>query len=293
MRKDVTMRVLDSHLHLWDPSRLDYDWLEGPLANRFAADELAQAPAGPETAAVFVQAECVQSQFLDEVHWVSETAADTGVIGIVAGARLDRGEATIQHLDALAETALVVGVRHLLQGEPLATATTPAFLAGAEALAARGLRFDACVRAPQLPDVSALAAAVPDLAIVLDHLGKPAVGTPSRPQAPDAAWMRGIRELAAHPNVSVKLSGLPAESGGDWDGAQVNPFLDAAAEAFGPDRLLWGSDWPVSAVAAGAAGYRPERRELWARTVEDWAAHRDLDADDLFWGNAARFYGLT
>jgi len=289
------MRLLDSHLHLWDPSRLDYEWLAGPLAHRFAAEELAHAGVddAERTAAIFVQAECVESQFLDEVRWVSETAARTGVLGIVAGARLDRGERTTAHLAALAGLDGVVGVRHNLQDEPDATARSDAFRSGAAALAAHGLRFDACVRAHQLSDVSDLAAAVPALPIVLDHLGKPAIGTAADPLRPSPAWLRDLRALAAHPQVSVKLSGLPAETGGVWSPAQVIPFLDAAAESFGSGRLLWGGDWPVSALAGDPQEYRRESRALWARTVTDWAIARGLDADAIVWGNAARFYGVA
>jgi len=288
------MRILDSHLHLWDPSRLDYEWLEGSLAQRFAAEELGHAGVnGAEhAAAIFVQAECVEEQFLDEVRWVADTAARTGVVGIVAGARLDRGEQTTAHLAALARLDGVVGVRHNLQDEPDGTARSEAFRTGADALAAHGLRFDACVRTHQLSDVSDLAAAVPALPIVLDHLGKPAIGTAADPLRPAAAWLSDLREVAAHPQVSVKLSGLPAEAGGFWSRTQVIPFLDAAAEAFGSDRLLWGSDWPVSALTGVAHEYRSEGRGLWARAVADWADERGLDVDAIFWGNAARFYGV-
>ncbi|MDQ4215746.1 amidohydrolase family protein [Microbacterium sp. ASV81] len=288
------MRVLDSHLHLWDPSRLDYPWLEGPLAARFAGAELAETDTAG--AAVFVQAECLEAQFLDEVRWVAESAPATGVVGIVAGARLDRGAETEAHLVALAELALasgarIVGVRHLLQGEPDGTATSEAFLAGAASVAARGWAFDACVRPPQLPDVTALAAALPELRIVLDHLGKPAVGTAPVPLVPDAAWIRDIGDLAVHGNVAVKLSGLPAEAGGSWDATQVAPFLDVVADAFGPDRLLWGSDWPVSAV--GPEGYRAGDRTAWLDAVAGWAEDRGLDVDAVLWRNAARVYGLA
>lgn len=295
LRKDVTMRLLDSHLHLWDPSRLDYEWLAGPLAPRFAAEELERAgvEGAERTAAIFVQAECVEPQFLDEVRWVSETSARTGVVGIVAGARLDRGEQTSAHLAALADLGGVVGVRHNLQDEPDGTARSDAFRAGATLLAAHGLRFDACVRAHQLSDVSDLAAAVPALPIVLDHLGKPAIGTAADPLRPAAAWLSDLRDLAAHPQVSVKLSGLPAEAGGSWSPTQAIPFLDAAAEAFGSERLLWGSDWPVSAVSGAPQEYHPESRSDWARTVADWAGQRGLDADAILWDNAARFYGVA
>lgn len=287
------MRVLDSHLHLWDPSRLDYEWLEGPLARRYSSEELSHADIGDDgaSAAVFIQAESVSAQFLDEVRWVAENAQETGVRGIVAGAHLDRGEQTLAHLDALKRFEAVVGARHLLQDSPAGTALTEAFLAGARALAEHGLRFDACVRAHQLPEILALADAVPELWMTVDHLGKPPTGTPRAPLAPDPGWLRAISALADRPRITIKLSGLPAETGGAWTAAQVAPFLDAAADAFGPDRLIWGSDWPVSAIRDG--GYRPESRAAWMRTVADWAADRHFDVDAVLWRNAAEFYGIA
>ena len=290
------MRVLDSHLHLWDPGVLTYTWLEGPLAWMFAESELLEEQLdGPsEEAAIFVQAEPIEEQQLDEVRWVDSIALAAGVVAIVAGARLDRGAETEAHLAALAEHERVIGIRHLLQGEPDGFARTPVFLEGARAVAARGWTFDACVLAHQLSDVVALAAAVPDLPIVLDHLGKPRIGTASAPVAPSAAWLTDLGELASHPQVFCKLSGLPAETGGVWTDAQIRPFLDAALDAFGPDRLMWGSDWPVSSVEAGPDGgeYLVGARQRWFRTVADWAVDRGVDAEKLFWSNALTFYGI-
>lgn len=299
------MRVMDSHLHLWSPDVLEYAWLEGPLAFEFAALELQTSRVAGATgeAAVFVQAECVPEQFLDEVRWVSGLAASAGVHAIVAGARLDRGGDTLQHLQALARYPLVRGVRHLLQDEPAGTAMSETFLDGARVLAQRGWTFDACVRADQLPDVRALADALPDLRIALDHMGKPSVGTASEPTVPSAEWARNLDDLAQRPNVFCKLSGLPAEAGGDWSADQMRPFLDAAAAAFGPERLMWGSDWPVSAIgpaepgdphapADGAPTYQYTARSRWAHVVADWARDRDHDVDAILWANAARFYGI-
>lgn len=284
------MRVLDSHLHLWDPSLLEYTWLEGPLRARFGLDEIDAAVSGLDTEFVFVQAQCVPEQYLEEVAWVSDLAGAVCVRGVVAGARLDGGAATRAHLDALAAFPLVVGVRHLLQGEPDGFSGSAAFRAGMDAVAERGWTFDACVRSSQLRDVIALAEAYPDLRIVLDHLGKPFVGTAAAPARPSEEWARDLTALAAHPRVHVKLSGLPAEAAGAWSPAQVEPFLDAAAEAFGPERLMIGSDWPVSAVRGGEID--PAALRTWVEAVRAWAESRGHDVAAILHSNAERFYGL-
>ncbi|MCT2223712.1 amidohydrolase family protein [Microbacterium paraoxydans] len=299
------MRILDSHLHLWDPEALGYTWLEGPLAGRFGADEFerARVERATDERAVFVQAETIEDDFLAEVRWVAGQAERLGVVGIVAGARLDRGTDTTVHLESLTAEPLVVGVRHLLQGEPDGVMLSSAFITGAREVAAHGWTFDACVRAAQLPDLARLSGAIPELRIVLDHLGKPEVGTASAPRSPSVEWERDLAELARHPGVFCKVSGLPAEAGGDWSLAQLEPFLDTAADVFGPERLMWGSDWPVSAVgpvehdgthapADGAPVYQPSARSRWADDVATWASSRGIDPDALFHATAASVYSL-
>ena len=299
------MRILDSHLHLWDPEALGYTWLEGPLARRFGDVELehARVASASDERAVFVQAETVEDDFLGEVRWVAGQAERLGVVGIVAGARLDRGIDTTVHLESLTAEPLVVGVRHLLQGEPDGMMLSSAFISGAREVAAHGWTFDACVRAAQLPDVARLSGAIPELRIVLDHLGKPEVGTASAPLAPSVEWERDLAELARHPQVFCKVSGLPAEAGGDWSPAQLEPFLDTAADVFGPERLMWGSDWPVSAVgpaepvdphapADGSPVYQASARSRWADAVAAWATSRGIDHDALFHATATSFYSL-
>lgn len=297
------MRVLDSHLHLWDPEVLTYTWLTGPMAYRFADHELELARVARATTerSVFVQAETVEDDFLDEVRWVAGMAPALGIVGIVAGARLDRGTDTVAHLEGLLAEPLVVGVRHNLQGEPDGLAVSAAFVTGAREVAVRGLSFDACVRADQLPEIARFAGAIPELRIVLDHLGKPAVGTVAAPIAPSAEWARDLAELARHPNAFCKISGLPGEAGGDWSAEQLEPFLDVAADAFGGERLMWGSDWPVSVIGPaepgdphapedGSATYQPAGRSRWADVVIAWAESRGHDLDALMWANAASFY---
>ncbi|WP_341947422.1 amidohydrolase family protein [Microbacterium sp. LWH11-1.2] len=297
------MRVIDSHLHLWDPELLEYTWLEGPYDFRFAEIELEHARLGAaaDEKAVFVQAETADDRFLDEVRWVESLAERVGVIGIVAGVRLDHGVDTTTHLDELAAQTLVVGVRHNLQNEPDGLAVSTAFVTGAREVAARGWTFDACVRANQLPDIARLAGAIPELRMVLDHLGKPEVGTADAPRTPSVEWVRDLDELARHPNVFCKLSGLPAESAGNWSREQLEPFLDVAADAFGEERLMWGSDWPVSAIGPaesgdphapedGSATYQATARTRWLEVVVAWAEARGHDVDAVLWSNAERFY---
>lgn len=282
------MRVIDGHLHLWDPSVLTYEWLSGPLLRPFGPDELDEA-LGDAPAAdygfVFVQADPVTADTVAEVDWVASLAPRVALGGIVAGAPLEDPRATEDHLAAYAERPLVVGVRRLLQSEPLGFSQAPAFRDSARAVASAGLTFDACVLSPQLPDVIALADALPELTIVLDHLGKPSVGTMDAPAPADGTpWAAAFRDLSRRDNVVCKLSGLPAESPHGWTAAQLRPFLDVALDAFGPDRLLFGGDWPVS---------QPFGR--WIDTVASWLADRvgEPERDAVLAGNAERVYRLA
>lgn len=280
------MRVLDGHLHLWDPAVLDYEWLEGRLLRSFGPTELGEALAGAPEADygfVFVQAECAPEQTLAEVDWVA--SLDVPVRGIVSRAPLEDPGETAALLGELAKRPRVVGVRRLLQSEPDAFAAASGFRASARLVAEAGLTFDACVRWTQLPAVGALADAVPELTIVLDHLGKPEVGSTDAPAPADGTpWSAVLRELAQHPNVVCKLSGLPAESAGEWDAAQLRPFLDVALDAFGPDRLLFGGDWPVSAPLG-----------RWVDAVASWLDDRvgAPGRADVLAANAERVYRLA
>ncbi|MGN6126346.1 MAG: amidohydrolase family protein, partial [Humibacter sp.] len=158
--------------------------------------------------------------------------------------------------------------------------TTPGFIRSARSVAEAGLSFDACVRPRQLSQVTVLADAVPDLTIVLDHLGKPDVVDASGV----APWAASLRELARRANVYCKLSGMPAQARGDWTYAQMRPLLDIALDAVGPDRLLFGSDWPVSSEYG-----------RWFGTVRSWLTDT-VDAhhlDAVLAGNAERIYRLS
>ena len=281
------MTAVDTHVHIWDPRLLDYPWLRG--AGALDAPFLpADYPSASAERVVFVQADCAPPQALDEARWVAGLAPEwPQLAGIVAGADLRSAELE-QHLDSLGEIGLVVGVRHLLQGEAIERLSEPALRRGLGALAARGLTFDACIQHPQLGALIDLLDEVPALQVVLDHLGKPPV---EEGIAGDAGrqWSNGIRRLAEREGTFVKLSGLPAETA-DRSAyeAHAADFLAVALDAFGPERAMIGSDWPVSArVGVG------ESPESWVERVRVAAA---LDAPewDLIAGETgSRFYGLA
>ena len=226
---------------------------------------------------VVVQADCRDDQGLDEVAWFSALARDEPRIrGIVAFAPLGR-DGVAAHLDALSDNALVVGVRRLLQDDPVSLTAEPAFVAGVRELAPRGYTFDACVRAGQLRALTRLAAACPDVTFVLDHLGKPAALEP---------WSDDLRALARRPNVACKLSGLATELGPGWTEARSAPYLRVALDAFGPDRCMFGSDWPLVTL--------PATHERWTDAV--LAALADATAPErhaVLAGTAERIYDLT
>jgi L-fuconolactonase len=289
------VKTIDAHLHVWDPSRFRYEWLDGlpALARGFGFDELraeqsGTAPTGladPPTGYVFVQADCLPEQSYDEAAWVSEVAVTEPIVGIVAAASLEAGDAVTPALDRLRELPLVVGVRRLLQQEPLGFALGDGFLAGARALAAAGLTFDAGVTHRHLPDVTALVDAVPGLVVVLDHFGKPDAASADR-EVFDA-WRTDLAELASRPTVSCKLSGLAPQAGtADWTPAQFTPYFDTALELFGADRCLFGSDWPASSLQTGYT--------RWLEFVREWAAPlSEAERSAIFAGTATSVYGLA
>jgi L-fuconolactonase len=248
------MTRIDAHAHLWDRSRLHYAWLDGEptsLRRSFLPDDLAPAlEASQIEEFVFVQADCADAEALDEASWLHELR-DLGapVRAVVAQAPLERE--CLAHLEALAELPLVTGVRRLLQGEEPGFALQPSFVAGVASLERFSFSFDLCIRDHQLGEAAELVRQVPGVRFVLDHLGKPAM----RPEA-FRGWAAELAALAALPNVTCKLSGLFSEAHPSRrDPVAVYPWLRHALEVFGPDRCLFGSDWPVLTAAGSYASW--------------------------------------
>ncbi|MDG4787901.1 amidohydrolase family protein [Micromonospora sp. WMMD1102] len=246
--------IVDAHHHLWRISD-GYSWLDAPelapIRRSFLpADLLAElAAAGVDRTVLVEGGRCDTGEAEILLGYAAGTPAIAGVVAWADPADPELA-ATIAGYRALPGGELLVGVRPQLQAE-----TDPGYLdrpavrRGLRTVAEAGLAFDVVCRADQLPAVARVAREVPQLRFVLDHLGKPGVRDGA---AGLAGWAGPLAELAASPNVTAKLSGLVTEA--DWRRwlpADLRPFVAEAVRLFGPERLMFGSDWPVCRLAAG------------------------------------------
>jgi L-fuconolactonase len=273
------MRVVDAHVHLWDPDRLRYEWLDGTDLNRLFDAAALRTASQPVSDFVAVQADCDPAEGMAEVAWlIMQAELLPGLRGIVAFAPVEQGAQVRNHLSVLRDIPWVVGVRRLIQGEEPGFALTDRFLQGVAMLAEFELAFDVCVRSSQLGEVIELVRRTPNVQFVLDHLGKPGVG------ADMSRWRREITELAAMPNISCKLSGLMTEIvTGPQAIEAVEPFLGHALTVFGPTRCLFGSDWPVMTTAT--------TYHDWLEVVTKLVPGED-DRQAVFAGTAEQVYRL-
>jgi L-fuconolactonase len=273
--------ILDCHLHLWDPQHLAYPWLEeGPELNQpFTADDFALVrPVHIEV--IFMEAGREEGQAADEIEWVRRQAEHhTWIRGAVAHIPLERPDEARDTIRRYAADPFVVGVRRNIQDEKPGFTEDPHLREGLRRLGEAGLPFDACVRYHQMPELARLAAACAQTTIVLDHLGKP---------KPDArgVWSQGLREVAKQPNVVCKLSGLSTELEPDTPAAFALSLLREALDVFGPDRCLFGSDWPVMRLATD---YR-----TWLDLVQEaLSGYASPSRAAVLRGNAERVYRLA
>ncbi|MCC7325589.1 MAG: amidohydrolase family protein [Burkholderiales bacterium] len=274
--------IVDAHHHVWSLARGDYGWLTpelAPLHRDFTlADfEPLREQAGVTTT-VLVQAapNVAETQFLLDIAGRSEGMVK-GVVGWVDLAAAD----AIPSLTRLARNPLLKGVRPTLQG-----LSDPAWILRAEvgrtlaALPRLGLRLDARVTSAQLPALLQMLDRHPALAVVVDHGAKPGIANGEW-----EPWAPLVAEAAQHPRVRCKLSGLVTEAGAGWTIDLLRPYFDHLVESFGPQRLMWGSDWPVVNLAGTYQSW-------FAATVALTSGWSTEDRAALMGGTARRFYGL-
>jgi L-fuconolactonase len=277
--------IIDGHQHFWDPAHADYPWMDAPelapIRRAFGPADLAPLlKANGIDASILVQCRSALEETEEFLRIASMTPSVIGVVGWVDLTDAALGE-TLDRLRALPGGEKLVGIRHQVHDEP-----DPDWLLrgdvqrGLTAVFARDLGYDFLVRTRELSAAIATAKAFPQARFVLDHAAKPPIA-----DGRSAKWSDSIAALAACGNVWCKISGLATEAKwNDWDAERLFPFVQHAANCFGEDRLIFGSDWPVcllagsygeikGALEACLAKLRPQVREK-AFGVNAKAAYR-------------------
>ncbi|UUU36231.1 amidohydrolase family protein [Streptomyces sp. CA-210063] len=278
--------IVDAHHHVWDLSIRDQDWITGPelapLRRDFTLRELeAAARFAGVTATVLVQTITVPEETPEFLALAADSDLVAGVVGWTDLTSPDVADALAKLREGPGGEYLV-GIRHQVQGEPDPRwLVRPDVTRGLSAVADAGLVYDLLVTPHQLPAAVEAAARLPELTFVLDHLGKPPIASGEL-----EPWAGEIRRLAALPNTVCKLSGLVTEADWtSWSVADLVPYADTVLDAFGPGRLMFGSDWPVCLLASDYVEV--------IDVAESLVSAVSLAEDrEVFGGTAIRTYGL-
>ena len=280
------MQIVDTHQHLWDTDIFRYSWLASvPALNRSfrMPDYLAATKDLNVVKSVHVEADVDEPYMLDETRHVLALAdePDNPLEGVVACGRPE-SESFKVYLDKIAGHPKLKGIRRVLHTQPDDVGRGATFIRNVAALSSYNLSFDICVLARQLPIAIRLVSKCPDVVFILDHCGVPQVK--ERNLDP---WRAHIAEIVKFPNVSCKISGLVAYADPlRWTAEHLRPFVEHVIAAFGWDRVLFGSDWPVCTLSASY--------ERWVKALRAIVQEAgEVNQKKLFYDNALRIYRLT
>ncbi len=276
------MKLIDSHVHFWELGNLTYDWVIGSevLERSYLPKDYKAFNGEHEVEAiVFVEAGADGAHNIAEVEWIE--TLDAPIKAIVAHAPLENPEGREATLETLAGHPLVKSIRRIYQSEADGFARQTSFIEGVQSLKNYGLSFDICIKSHQLQETIDLVKQVPDGHFILDHIAKPNIAGGEFDR-----WAKKLKELASFENVDCKISGVITEADHeDWTIEQIKPYILATIEAFGIDRVMFGSDWPVVRLAGSFV--------RWVDTLN--YAIADLSDDEkqkLFLDNAIRSYRM-
>jgi L-fuconolactonase len=278
------LKIIDTHQHLWDTSNLSYPWLDDfdALGKRYLIDDYRQACKGMNVVrSVHVEADVTPEHIVEEVRWLAQIVPTDGMIGaIVASAPLENSSAE-EILKQLTEYELVVAIRRMAWHLPdNQFYRSPELIKGVQLLEKFNLSFDLCANHHQLPAAIDLVRATPNVRHAVNHCGGPDIkGKQFQP------WADHISELASFDNVHCKVSGIVTTASENWTKAELKPYIDHLVAAFGYDRLMFGSDWPVCTLAA--------EYQQWVEALL-WSVQSATgpDRQKLFHDNAKQFYRI-
>ena len=276
--------LIDSHHHLWKYSAQEYGWINDEMSvlkNDFLGKELNEIA---RTSGVDGFVSVKARQVIEETDDLLAIAEQESLIKAVVGWVPLVDENVAEVLDRYSNNAKLKGVRHVVQDEPDDRfIMNDDFNRGVDLLAARKLVFDVLVFARQLPASIEFVDRHSDLPMVLDHIAKPTIVADKF----DDEWESNFREIAKRENLTCKFSGVVTEvRDNEWSIDTIRRYWDVAIDAFGPNRLMFGSDWPVCLLRSG--------HKQWLDTVKELAADfSPHEQEDFFAGNAMRAYGLS
>ncbi len=274
--------VIDSHQHFWQVGRFDYPWMSPEIDVLYqdylppALEPILKRSTVEKT--VLIQA----SNSLEETRWLLSLAGQYPFIaGVVGWVDLTSREVDTQ-LEEFAAHPKFKGVRHLVESEPDdAWIVQDTVLKGLKKLASHDVSYDLLVHTRHLKHVKIVAERCPELNLVIDHLAKPPVA-----RRETSEWARELKKVAPYGNVSCKLSGLVTEANRtEWRTDDLKPFVDKVLEYFGPERMMFGSDWPVCLLAASYDRVLDAFQSLLAELSDE-------DRSCIFSKNASEFYRL-
>jgi L-fuconolactonase len=279
--------TIDTHVHVWELSKFHLAWLKpgSPLHRDFRWDDYREATEGLNVAkAIYMEVDVDPAQHEREARTVAAICrrGDTALAAAVISGR-PASESFANYIRPLAKEPTIKGLRHVLHGPgtPAGYCLRPDFVRGIRLLGELGLSFDLCMRPAELRDGAKLAEACPETRFVLDHCGNAPVFGGDR-----SAWEKDIAAVAAWPNVSGKVSGIVASTKGHpWRTDDLAPIINHVLEVFGPDRVVFGGDWPVCLLGAPLARWVAALREV----VRD---RSEAEQRKLFHDNAVRVYRL-
>ena len=283
----IEIPIVDTHLHIWDITNLNYPWLDDVLKlnKTFLIDDYREATEKLNIEKmVFIQCEAEFSQYKQEVEWVTHIAQneEKRIKGIVSWAPLEKGEAAREDLDYLKQNPLVKGIRRIIQFEPdMEFCLKPDFIKGVKLLAEYGYTFDICIAYMHNKNTLKFIEQIPEVPMILDHIGKPGIK-----ESMLDPWQDEIKQMASFPNVYCKVSSLATEADHDnWTTDDLRPYVDAVFEAFTFDRAIFAGDWPVSTLAASY--------ETCVNTLEELIKGCSKEEQKkLFHDNAEKFYKI-
>jgi predicted TIM-barrel fold metal-dependent hydrolase len=285
---DEPLPIIDTHQHLWDLKQFKLPWIkEGmPLARNFLMSDYFKATEGLNVVkTIYMEVDLDPKQQQQEAEFVVATcrrADNPMVAGVVSGRP---GSSTFpKYIEQYKNSAYIKGVRQVLHNEgiPAGTCLDEMFIRGIRLLGQLDKSFDLCMRPGELLDAAKLIDACPDTRFILDHCGNAKVPDKDRTQ-----WKKGMDAVAKRKNVVCKVSGIVASAEkGKWAAEDLAPIVNHTLDAFGPDRVMFGGDWPVCLLGAT---YR-EWVETLRQIVRD---HKPEEQRKLFYDNAVRVYGLA